>query len=269
VIVKEFYCIIAPQRSGTTVLQRAMEASGAIKTFYEIFHADIGNNRSNYFFFLRTSEERTRRHCDPSGTNMRAQLEDFLDYLGDLTPLDKILIDVKQNSLHHLDGFWQERMSRPFFLAYAESLGVKFIRLKRENLFLQVVSTAVALNRGRYHFERGNQPTNATPMRIDPQEMLRQMHIIRENSDLVDRWLRNTREVLWLNYESLFEGDYLATRAAQDVAAFCGLDDRLAEVKLPLEKAVSDPRRVIENKSEILEFFKGRRFQEMVQEVLE
>ena len=268
-MVTDFYCVVAPQRSGTTVMQRALDATSEIKCFSEVFHSDVGRNKPNYFYFLRTGDERTARHCLPNAANMAEQFDDYMRYLRGLSSAPKLLIDVKQNSLHHMDTFWTERLGMPFFLQRANSSGMHFIRIKRRNLFLQALSTEVALARQKYHYDKHEDRSGLEcSVHIDPQRVLSRMQVVHDEVKVVDRWLHKCNDVLWLDYEDLYGSTTFAPETADALQEFLGLDTLVRSLELPLQKAIRDPRALIENRGEVLGYFEGRAFDGMVKEAI-
>lgn len=157
----------------------------------------------------------------------------------------------------------------PFFLQRANLSGMRFIRIKRRNLFLQALSTEVALARKKYHYERDEDRSELeSSLRVDPKSLLSRMSMVHEEVQIVDRWLHKCNDVLWLDYEKLYSSTTFAPETADALQEFLGLETPVRSLDLPLQKAISDARALIENRDEVLSYFEGRAFDGMVKEAI-
>jgi hypothetical protein len=137
------FFIIAPQRSGTTVLREALKEGGLFEAFGEVFHPEK-HERHSFFAFLKRDPQAAALFLYPTEENCRTLFGRFLEYAASITARRFMLIDAKQNSLHHFNTVWHTPSQPPNMLGLIDEARIPVLRIRRRNLFKQLLSTMVA-----------------------------------------------------------------------------------------------------------------------------
>ena len=107
-------CLTAAPRTGTTALQSAIQAGGAVN-FGEIFHNRPLKDAVGAF--LRFAQKHDIRLADTNtGEGATAIAKGYVDWLRGLAEPRHVLIDVKLNSWGVLSSWWRYPHREPFFL---------------------------------------------------------------------------------------------------------------------------------------------------------
>ena len=201
--------MLARQRSGTNPLRELLNRHPQIFCTPEVFHnepspeADL-EVETNFFGFLE-------RH--PLGTVSRAMsLEvqetlfvDFLTYLRCFTSKPYLVVDVKYNSAHHLDGPWREVSATPALFHFAVWHRFRVINLTRRNALRSHLSLLKAEMTKRYTIEDGSDGAAADyAVEVDPVEMLHVLRLSRDENRLIEQHFKDYGRYLTFDYEELF-----------------------------------------------------------------
>ncbi|MDK2970652.1 MAG: hypothetical protein PWP23_407 [Candidatus Sumerlaeota bacterium] len=265
-----FLFLIAPQRSGTTVLRETLATSGLFDPYGEVFHPEKGDYYS-FFHFLKTEPECAQLYLFPTKENKTELFTRFLEYCHQRSTKRYVFIDVKQNSLHHFNTIWHSPSQPPFLLDLLVKGNHPIIRLVRANLFKQALSTIVAKETGTWHLRAGEKlDTSGVSLRIDPAKMLRRMNALQQDNEMIDRALEGHKRLVKLFYEEMFVGNnLLAPNIPRKLAKLM----KEAELKnlprqLPLAKSITSERDLVSNQRELLRFFADTPYDGMVREAL-
>ncbi len=259
--LKQCIVIIAPQRSGTTVFQRSLSTNNQIITYGEVFHHHT-QNECNFFNFLQANKEAASLKIYPTEENMISLFELYCDHLCSLTNKYYIL-DIKQNSLHHFDPVWQDITAKPFLLTLLQKNRVQIIRIKRRNIFQQVLSRYVARKMGQNHFTRDAAIPTLEPFSIKPEILYDQMCQIQAENKIFDAFLKDYQYAHFIYYEDMFKGDAFSGELVQILQKILKNDDDISH-KIALKKINKDYHTFVKNREELIAFFQKTPFQKDV-----
>lgn len=263
--VQRFVVLSAPQRSGTTALQSALRASPDIDTFFEIFHAEQPNVRTNFFYFLRKHAWAQQLYMMPKAANIDMLFLRYLRYLGGLSPSRRLIIDVKDNSLHNLNAIWHEPGAPPFLVRLFQKYRIPVLRIQRRNVFLQVISIQLASQHKKYHFSVGE----AVPhdkVTLDPEAIHRAISARCNANARVEEFLSGCERCHRIEYEDIFLDNRLSPEVRPTLAEVFGTE--VEDFESPLQKINPDPLNRIENVEEVLTYFGATPFRTMVYHAL-
>lgn len=195
-------CITAAQRAGTTALQNAIEAAGAVN-YGEVFHTEpLKDAKGTFLQFATENNLRLFETSTRPGTGAIA--ERYVTWLRGQAAPRHLLIDVKLNSWLTLCGWWQYPHHEPFFLNHLKAQGAVIIFIWRDNLGDQVLSQFISRELGIWH----NLTTGKVAGRTikAPVERLQKLArlIIRAEADMHEH-LRDYPSKIVIRYEDLFE----------------------------------------------------------------
>lgn len=190
--------LLSQQRSGTNYFRSLMDSGGDIYGAYkEVFDPNIIETRESFWTFCNSLE---RAELDPD--RRVGTFSKFLDHLGDGLDEKYFVVDIKYNSLHHLQGYWWEPVNP--LVRFIRQNNYKMVHLIRRNVFAATVSQIRANKTGQYTL-KGDRP-NLDNIFLDPLEfepMLRQRNrLIVANRGMIQGDF--VREVF---YEDLIEQD--------------------------------------------------------------
>ncbi len=258
---KKCIAIIAPQRSGTTVFQRSLSSNHKVTTFGEIFYHSA-EEESNFFHFLQANKEAASLKIYPTRDNMILLFEQYFDHLRSLSK-NFYIIDIKQNSLHHFDQIWKDPTGMPFLLGLLQKNRVQIIRIKRKNIFQQVLSRHIAQKMRQRHFTSDAVIPTLEPFSIKPEVFYDKMLQIQAENRLIDAFLKDYQNAHFIYYEDMFVDDSFSQELLQIVHNILGRDDNMS-YKLALKKINTDYYTFINNREELVTFFQKTPFREDV-----
>jgi hypothetical protein len=249
----DFIVMLARQRSGTNPLRDVLKTHRQLFCTPEVFHDTPSKEaelevETNFFGFLE-------RH--PLGTVKRAMsmevqgtiFLDFLEYLRCFTSKRFVLVDIKYNSAHHLDGPWRELSAQPDLFRFVKRNGVRVLNLTRRNALRSHISLLKANLTETWTLESSDgAPVADQAIRVDPVEMLHVLRTSRAEDELVDRSFEDYSLRLTFDYGELFPalGAPPSTSVLERIAKWLGIDHAFAQIEpryrkqsaLPLEHSI-------------------------------
>jgi len=204
-----FGLLIATQRSGTGALGSVLDRKNHPQFYYlgEIFHPGGIGDRHNYLTHLLDYIRE-----DPRNALAEAAPRNFERFLATLSEEGRTLVlDVKYDSLHSLNGPWQSPIARPWLLEYARAEGAPIIHLTRRNFLEVFVSGLLATANKVWH------ATDAAAVQIrsavvDVPELLRFIDDKQRELEMIEQWLKGHRPLVTLDYGDMFDAEGLLAR---------------------------------------------------------
>jgi LPS sulfotransferase NodH len=265
--------ICGQQRSGTTVLARTMASSPFINNFGEVFqeaHYGSPDHKQLFFNFRKQLLEKDLNLAFPSFHNQQRIFKAYQDHLTNLSNDYKYyLIGVKYNSWHHFDTVWQTPLTPPYLLAMSMEQNIPIVHVKRKNRFLQYLSARFARKAKLWHLEAGSTDTVSpkTTIEIDPEKCLKRMELSNQLSLLFKEWTESYDKVVDLCYEDMIENNKFSAKTMDSIDHLVG-----EKLNIPLEpklkKVLNSPKKIVENKEELLRFFSNTKYGKQVVEAL-
>ena len=254
--------IIANQRSGTNLLRGALSSCHLFENCYEIFHPKfIDNNKKilktkflqainypkrkperNFWNFKKMALLSQPHMVVPTSENLRKL---FSLYIKELNLYDtKIpLVDVKYNSVHHLDPIWRHSSyERPFLFDLLAEANIPVIHLIRRNSFESYVSYKLAMKSGTWVSVKKSACTT-TKLKINLEDMLTNIRHRQGEISLYQKWLKEVShlKILELDYESLIDDNQEFSHITKNkIFDFLDIKDNY-ELRVPTKKIVATP----------------------------
>lgn len=261
--------LIAPQRTGTTVLRETLAATQLFDPFGEVFHPEKGEYYS--FFGFLNQDNAYQLYLFPSPENIDKLFEKFMQWLLEKGARKYKFVDVKQNSLHHFNPIWQHPSQPPHLLNLLRKYELPILRLKRKNLFNQALSTIVASHTGTWHVRKGSRLNlERVALKVPPKPLEMTLRKLSFDNRIVDSALAGYHRLLKLDYETLFQENQLNADFPGKLASL--LNDmtlRAISLDLVLEKSISQQKNLVSNRAQLLRHFRGTKFAWMLEEALE
>jgi len=259
-----FFC--AQQRSGTTVLQRTIRQSPLVDNYGEVFHHQLTKEYSFFEFKDELLKEQPELWL-PSPENQEVVFETYIKHLENLTSKRYFVVDVKYNSWHHFNTFWQHIVEEPFLLKMMMARKYKIIHIVRKNVFNQYVSSKFAQLHQKYHYNEreASKVKEKEKIRINVRDCQKRMAFSVSQSALFHRWLKKYPFYLRIFYEDMFvDGQF-----SEDVLA--SINQLIGEnLEFPLQPALKkiprDLNTLIINKAQVKKCFSDTRFEKFVEE---
>src|SRR5687768_10271596 len=137
--------MLARQRSGTNPLRSVFSAHPDMHCSPEIFHPTPSRDahlefEMNYFEFLERHTKGEIKRVLTSLPEQRALFRDYLTYLRCFSDKRYLLLDVKYNSTHTVDGPWRALGREPEMFVFIRELGLRVLNLTRRNYLRYYVS---------------------------------------------------------------------------------------------------------------------------------
>ena len=244
-----FVVLLARQRTGTNALQSVLERHPAIDCTREVFHAEPHEHahldpERNWFCFLerRGAQDIVRTLTDRDGKPR--VFGEFLEHLQGLTPKERIVLDVKLNSTHHLDGPWREPLSDPAMFGILSRNRVPVVHLRRRN-HLRAFLSLQAANRTGEWMRSGDAGAEPGPLTLDVGQLrLALERWEAQDAHVTERFPPGER-CLQLEYEELFPrlGGGADREQLSRIAEFLGVEDAFDEAEPEYRKQSGRPLR--------------------------
>ena len=228
--------MLARQRSGTNALRRVLHGHPEVFASPEVFHAEPSPGSEfewdmNFFRFLE-------RH--PKATAWRSQSvalqeEIFLDFLTFLRGFSEkrfVVLDVKLNSTHHLDGPWRSVTDVPSLFMFVKKHRVPTLHLTRRNYLRYYLSWAKAeLTDSWAKWDQDPKgPTDEPRLEVDVDDLMWRMDQCRSEELLTSRFLGGPPEYLTFDYDDMFPtlGSPVSNDVLRRVTKWLGLSEAFA-----------------------------------------
>jgi len=258
-------CIVvcAPQRSGTTVLRQSLAQTDAFHDYNEIFHHIAGDNKYNFFNFLRSDPKYYQLYLYPSSDNLENLVTAYFDFLKGNCHKKFFFVDIKYNSTHHFNPIWYDPLSKPKMFDFLAKLNIPILHIKRENLFEQSLSTVVANQIGKWHITKDEQIEDKK-FKVHPQNLYSKMLRLERLYNIFNDYLADYPIQQTIYYEQMFSGEQFSDHCKKAIKDLCGYEID-PKTELTLKKINPSPSSRLSNLSELRNFFAKTRFKDMVE----
>lgn len=260
--------LVASQRSGTNYLRFLLQKTGVIENFGEIFDTtQLQNEQWNHQYFLyRLGQIKADPSLSiPLENNAEKLFNGYVEFLAKLAGnMPFFLMDIKYQSLHHMDTVWQEPLARNHVFKLIEKNDYKVIHMVRHNLFEFFVSHQLALKTGKYHLLPGENDEAGT-IEVDVDYMLRDMKRLEREQVLVRRFIWPIRNKIEIAYENMrYNPNSMPPHLRVKLSEFLGYDLPSTQ-QAYFRKIIKDPFDVISNKQAVRECLLGSRFSRFIE----
>jgi hypothetical protein len=255
--------MLARQRSGTNALRDVLDSHAGIFCLPEVFQSQPSAKarlevETNYFNFLDDHRGRMKEVF----TSEEAQERLFLDYIEFLRSFSEkryVLIDIKYNSAHNVDGPWRDIAAEPSLFEYIRRNGMRVLNLTRTNYLRFYLSWVKTNLTGKYHLHAsgsnaadGNEEEGLT---VDLDDLLFRLRLCQSEDRLVAERLGGYPGYMAIEYEELFPrlGGPPSPEVLGRVAGWLGIEDDFPKTEpryrkmsaLPLSKAITNYDEVV------------------------
>lgn len=255
-----FGLLVARQRSGTGALGSTLDQHPQLHYLGEIFHPGDKGRENNFFTHLlhRVSKNPETALPDRNAENLEAFLEAVCN--SDAHPI----IDVKYNSLHHLNGEWRSPYSRPWLLDHARVQGSPIIQLTRRNALEVFVSGRLAEANKIWHARPQDDLAKRTTY-VDIPALLHFLHNCTKEDALIADWLKGHKPLVTLDYAEMFDGSgQLRETLAEEIATVFGVSPFTNRKPFFVKQAPTEMMEAIENYKEVRSALDGTEYGWMI-----
>jgi hypothetical protein len=268
--------LLAPPRSGTTVLGESAAQAFGVVWLQEIFHdayvvPDVASGRMlseserGSFFSYRCRALRNDAQLSlPSEENQKKIFYGYLEYLRQEFDGKKLIVDIKYNSWHHLNDYWSFVFDPPGLVKIVRDLCIPVVHITRRNLFLQYCSLQHARATGQWH-ARTQDEVVSQKLVINMAHCERFMGMIETSASLFEGWLGDCIHGR-LIYETMFNGVYFDDEVSECFSRIFEAPN--GQMESYLIKVTPPVREIISNSQEVLSYFENTRFAELVRSSL-
>jgi len=261
--------LLARQRSGTNPLRDVLQSHSDIFCTPEVFHERPSPDaylevETNFWNFLENHPRGTVRRSQ----SLEAQEEIFGDYMRFLrgfTHKQLMVVDVKYNSTHHLDGPWRGVTEQPSMFVFMKRSNVRLLNLTRRNYLRYYLSWYKAFAT-RVWTERAEPGTGHRDqsVHLDPGRVLWGLEFCRSEDEAVARSLSHHPRYKRIEYDQLFPvlGAPPSEEVLGSIADWLGVPPTFGHSEPRYRKqAVLGLRETIENYEEIAAALRGTPFE--------
>lgn len=256
--------LLARQRSGTGALGNVLDQQPKVKYLGEVFHDQRLNEDVNFFNFMMKKVADSPNQALPS--NRSQQLKDFFSFVQEIHPgKERIIIDVKYRSLHHINGFWHGPREMPTFIRMSREMGLSIIHLTRRNFIKTYVSGLLAEMNKVWHATSAAE-IKVNTIKVDTGRLLNYLNATRNEVEFVTGFLRNYSNVLQLEYEDIFDDrGFIKSEHEEKIAGFCGLSEFLRIAPPFIKQTSNQLQDVIENYQDVADTLKDTMYSWMLE----
>lgn len=264
--------LLAIQRSGTNFLRGVLNSHPEIDCYPEVFlEARPGEDPlAGYRHGIRPYWDifREKLEADPMTGLPVNRGEPVRQYFQQLSETSESLartfvVDVKYNSLHHMDHLWRGPTAPPEMLKLFASEKFPMIHLIRNDPVRVAVSLLHALET-RQFVASGEQQVRSEVISPDPREFHNLLRLQLRNRAMVRNWLRLCPKVLEVSYEDLLDSESpsgLNVETFGRIETFLGLEPR-TEFQARTKRTTARPlREVLGNYDAIQKRLAGTEFE--------
>lgn len=241
----------AQQRSGTTVLQTAFQATQKCKNYGEVFHSNY-SGKNKFFSFKKRLIKRNINFCVPTNEVQQQLFDRYFNFLQRQSELPFHIIDIKYNSWHHFNPIWHNGVRIPHLLRLIQKKKIPIIHIIRKNALHQYISSEVAKKAKKWHYKKMDENLPKEKVQIDIQECKLSLRAVKKNIENFNNWLRNYSFSYTIYYEELFH-DGKFTDKINNIAREVTDDTIIKLGNPPLKKGIKKPYELVKNRNQLIE----------------
>jgi LPS sulfotransferase NodH len=200
----EYGLLLARQRSGTGALGSVLEQHPQLKYTGEVFHPGNTGQAQNFFTFLRDAVAQDPDMALP--TNRSVVFEQFLAGEAEQFGHKKLIVDIKYNSLHHLNEGWRGLAEIPTAILRAKQNSLPILHLTRRNAIQSFVSGRLAEANQVWH-ARDDEQIKTTSTVVNIRQMSRYLVNAEQETQMIEKWIKGYRKAVQFDYADMFEQD--------------------------------------------------------------
>lgn len=204
--------LFARQRSGTNALRDVLDSHPEVFCLPEVFQAEPSPKarhevEANYFNFLDDHRGEVKRILTSAEARERFFLE-YLEFLGGFSEKRYLVVDIKYNSAHNVDGPWRDMAAEPTLFEYIRRNRMRVLNLTRRNYLRYYLSWLKTEMTRKYHLHTSNSDTPAEVddqgLDVDLDDLFFRLELCRAEDQLVKRMLGDYPRYMAIEYERLF-----------------------------------------------------------------
>lgn len=227
------FILLASQRTGTNMLKRVLETDPRVFAYPEVFHnGSAGASRfpegiSYYFDYKQAAVSKHPKHSHPDAA--QSLVTDYLKLIEENGKKNdqRVLIDIKYNSLHHANGTWHAPLDTPVMLEIFSSHHYPVLHLQRRNLLRGAISHFRAAQTNQYALT-DEKDVKRIKFSVDPVQILNFAEHLHNTREIITRHLQLVgNPCLNLYYEDLFiggPGSILNAEQFNRISEFMGIE---------------------------------------------
>ena len=251
--------ILSIQRSGTNLFRRVLGSHPEIDPLFgEIFDPRHKNEPMMFFNYYLSLVSTEPKYALPE--NRAAAFKTFIDFCSSKIEKNRMVFDIKYNSMFHIDSYFPEH--EPVILKLIKLSSYPVIHLIRDDLVSAVFSEIVANRAGIYVIEKDEQKSAFDDRQRISVDTFSFVNQVRHRHNVIQNYrnkllsYENTTEII---YEDILDGEAIANTPLENVGRLCGLDPSLFSREQPTKKMVSRPvEEAIKNYSDLENDLKKR-----------
>jgi hypothetical protein len=204
--------LLARQRSGTNALRDVLDSHSEVFCLPEIFQAEPSPKaryevEANYFNFIDTHKDEVRQILTSKQAQERFFLE-YLQFLGGFSEKRHLVIDIKYNSAHNVDGPWRDMAAEPTLFELIRHNRMRVLNLTRRNYLRYYLSWVKTEMTRKYHLHASNSDAPAEVddqgITVDLDDLFFRLELCQAEDRLIERMLGDYPRYMAIEYERLF-----------------------------------------------------------------
>jgi hypothetical protein len=264
--------LLARQRSGTNALRDVLDSHPDVFCLPEVFQAEPSPKarfevEANYFNFLDARRDSVKQVLTSEDAQARLFL-DYLQFLGTFSEKRYVVVDIKYNSAHNIDGPWRDIGGAPTLFQFIRRNEMRVLNLTRLNYLRYYLSWIKTERTRKYHLHAlgSDAPVKVEDegLAVDLDDLLFRLELCQSEDRLVNRVLAGYPGYMAIEYEELFPriGAAPSEEVLGGVAGWLGIEAEFPKNQpryrkqsvLPLSEAIT-------NYDEVAEALRGTEFE--------
>jgi hypothetical protein len=250
--------LLARQRSGTNALRDVLDSHPEVFCLPEVFQAEPSPKarfevEANYFNFLDDRKDSVKQVLTSEDAQGQLFLE-YVNFLGTFSEKRYVVVDIKYNSAHNVDGPWRDIGGAPSLFQFIKDNEMRVLNLTRLNYLRYYLSWIKTERTRKYHLHATNSDTPVKAedegIAVDLDDLIFRLELCRSEDRLVKRVLGGNSGYLAIEYEELFPrlGEPPSEEVLGQVAGWLGIEAEFPKSQpryrkqavLPLSEAITN-----------------------------
>lgn len=245
----ELILLVSPERSGTHYLRSIINNNHAGCCHWEVANAEStieDHDTINFFSFKDNYQKKIEGTPRPSLAFTTDLLNAYFDLCCDFAQQNRypLILDIKHGHLVNFASGWWNFSDAPLVFDVGFARNIKFISLRRRNLYKQALSNIYALKTNHWKIYN-DESTQRSSIRIERFDLIKQKEILETTQSKIDDWLEPYNPCHLIYEELTFLGSPSFQRLNKLLA--CDISDLNSEYS----KVISSYESQIENYDEI------------------
>lgn len=255
--------MLSRQRSGTQLLMNLLKGHHELSATGEVFHEVWKEKENGFYRFIVEHFDNNLIEFVNAKSNPSLLLDEYFSYVLQKSFSKNVLVDVKYNSLHHIDPFWNDILSEPYLLRVIRERELKVVHLIRDNYLANYASSLLA--RKNFNWSAFESKRQHTTIEIDTSTLVNEISKREREIEYIQDFFKLSSHYTEIRYEDILDNEGSFNVDTQEkIMSFLGLSGSHFNKKPQTTKAARSLHELIDNFNDVSDLLARTKYEWML-----